>query len=89
MRARRYSVSRLLAGATTVAVLSGLAGALAGCSAGGNSTSPATPTTAPAPGANIDPNANGIITGPINKAKTVVTQLNQQQSQQQQDTGGG
>ncbi|HEX9530037.1 MAG TPA: hypothetical protein VF954_02790 [Acidimicrobiales bacterium] len=59
-----------------------LSAGLAACSGGsGPASAPTATTQPPAPGANVDPNAHGVITDPINRAKTVVTQLNQQQSQ--------
>jgi len=36
----------------------------------------------------VDPNSNGAVAGPINKARTAVSQLNQQQQQEEQQTGG-
>ncbi len=61
--------------------------ALGACGGGGQSSGTA-PTTMPAPGANVDPNSGGIVGGPVNKAKSAVSQLNQQQSQERQQTGG-
>jgi hypothetical protein len=55
---------------------------------GGQSSGTSAPTTTPAPAANIDPNAGGPVAGPVNKARSAVSQLNQQQQQQQQQTGG-
>jgi len=59
-----------------------------GACGGGGQSSGSTPTTSPAPGANIDPNSQGIVGGPVNKAKSAVSSLNQQQQQEQQQTGG-
>jgi len=60
---------------------------LGACGGGGSSTG-STPTTAPGPGAKIDPNSQGVVGGPVNKAKSAVTSLNQQQQQEEQQTGG-
>ena len=65
-----------------------LALTLGACGGGGQSSGSTTPTTTPAPGANVDPNSNGVIAGPVNRAKSVVSSLNQQQQQEQQQTGG-
>jgi hypothetical protein len=55
---------------------------------GGGSSGTSAPNTPPAPAAKVDPNSNGAVAGPINKARTAVSQLNQQQQQEQQQTGG-
>jgi hypothetical protein len=61
----------------------------AACGGGGSSgTAGTTATTTPAPGANVNPNANGYVGSPVNKAKTAVTNLNQYQHQEEQQTGG-
>ena len=64
-----------------------LALALGACGGGGQSTG-TTVTTAPGPGAKVDPNSGGVVGGPVNRAKSVVTSLNQQQHQEEQQTGG-
>ena len=74
--------------AAAAAGLAVLALTLGACGGGGSSSSGSTPTTTPAPGANIDPNSNGVIGGPVNKAKTAVSNLNQQQQQEVNETGG-
>jgi len=51
----------------------------AACGGGGGRST--TPTTSGAPGASIDPNANGTFTGPINTARRTADQVNQQQQQ--------
>ena len=68
-----------------------LVGALAaGCgNAASGSNSTGASTTAPAPAASIDPNARGVITGPINSARNTANQLNEQQNRTQQQAGGG
>jgi len=59
-----------------------------GACGGGGQSSGSTPTTSPAPGAKIDPNSQGIVGGPVNKAKSAVSGLNQQTHQEEQQTGG-
>jgi hypothetical protein len=59
-----------------------------GACGGGGSSSGSTPTTSPAPGANIDPNSQGVIGGPVNRAKSAVDAQNQQTRQEEQQTGG-
>jgi len=61
---------------------------LLGACGGGGQSGTSAPTTAPAPAAKVDPNSNGAVAGPINKARTAVSQLNQQQQQEEQQTGG-
>lgn len=56
---------------------------VAGACGGGGSSE----THAP-PAAKIDPNAGGYIGGPVNRARTQVSNLNQQQQQLEQQTGG-
>lgn len=56
---------------------------LGACGGGGGSK--ATPENA-TPGAAIDSGASGVITGPINKARSTVTALNNQQQQEEQQT---
>ena len=58
------------------------------CGGGGQSSGTSAPTTAPAPAAKVDPNSNGAIAGPVNRARSVVTQQNQQLQQEEQQTGG-
>jgi hypothetical protein len=65
--------------AAAVVAIVGLAGA---CGGGGTSD-----THAP-PAAKIDPNAGGYIGGPVNGAKTQASNLNQQQQQVEQQSGG-
>jgi len=65
-----------------------LALTLGACGGGGQSSGSTTPTTTPAPGAKIDPNSQGVVGGPVNRAKTAVSNLNQQQHQEEQQTGG-
>ena len=62
----------------------------AACGGGGGAShgSATTPTTSPAPGANVDPNANGVYTGPINRAKQV-GQQSDARNQQVDSQGGG
>jgi hypothetical protein len=63
------------------------AAALMGTAACGGG-SPAKPaSSSPAPGANVDPAANGTFTGPINKAKQVGQQSDTRTSQMQQGDG--
>ena len=64
-----------------------LAFVLGACGGGGQSSG-STPTTTPAPGAKIDPNSQGVIAGPVNRAKTAVSNLNQYQQREEQQTGG-
>lgn len=71
-----------------LAAAAAVAAALLVGACGGGGTSSTTPTTSAPPGAKIDPNANGTFTGPINKAKSTVTQLNQQQNQLNGSDGG-
>ncbi|MBV8386404.1 MAG: hypothetical protein JO155_06395 [Acidimicrobiia bacterium] len=59
-----------------------------GACGGGGSSSGSTPTTASAPGAKIDPNSQGVVGGPVNRAKTAVTNLNNYQQQEVDQTGG-
>jgi hypothetical protein len=61
---------------------------LGACGGGGGSSSGSTPTTSPAPGANIGPNSQGVIGGPVNRAKSAVDAQNQQTHQEEQQTGG-
>ena len=66
-----------------------LVGACLLSACGGSGSSSSTPaTTAPAPGAAVNPNAGGYVGGPVNTARNTVNQLNQQQHQQEQQTGG-
>ena len=81
------AVSMRTAPAAAAAGLLALALALGACGGGGQSTG-TTVTTAPGPGAKVDPNSGGVVGGPVNKAKSVVTSLNQQQHQEEQQTGG-
>jgi hypothetical protein len=75
--------------ARTLIVATALGSAvLLGACGGGESSGTSAPTTPPAPAAKVDPNSNGAVAGPINKARTAVSQLNQQQQQEQQQTGG-
>ena len=53
---------------------------LVAAACGGGGARSTTPTTSRAPGASIDPNANGTFTGPINAARRTADQVNQQQS---------
>jgi hypothetical protein len=55
---------------------------------GSTGTAGTTATTTPAPGANVNPNASGYVNTPVNKARTAVTNLNQYQHQEEQQTGG-
>ena len=59
-----------------------------GACGGGGSSSGSTPTTAPAPGAKVDPNSQGVVGGPVNRAKSAVSSLNQYQQHEEQQTGG-
>lgn len=61
---------------------------LTACGGGSSSSGGTTATTAPAPGSGISANAGGYVGGPVNKARNTVDQLNQQQKQEQQQTGG-
>ena len=74
--------ARRLAGVALLAL------ALSACGGGGSGASSGPTTTSPAPGANVDPNAHGYYTGPINDAKNAVNDLNAQQHQLEQQTGG-
>jgi hypothetical protein len=58
--------------------LAGLAGACGGSDS---------ETHAP-PGANVDPNASGAVVSPINRAQTQASNLEQQQQQVEQQSGG-
>jgi hypothetical protein len=73
---------------TARAAAFGLALVLGAGACGGGGSTGTTATTAPGPGANVDPNSGGVVGGPVNKAKTAVTSLNQQQQQLEQQTGG-
>lgn len=84
---KRVDGIRRLGLAACVATIGVVAGACAATGGGGASTPPS--TTQPAPGANVDPNSNNFITGPVNKAKSTVQQQNQQLNQEQQQSGGG
>ncbi|MGH9207084.1 MAG: hypothetical protein ACRD1G_11075 [Acidimicrobiales bacterium] len=66
--------------------ISGCATASPSGGPGGSATT--TVTTNPPPAANINPNANGVITGPINKARNTANAQDQQQSSEQQAGGG-
>jgi hypothetical protein len=57
-----------------------------GACGGGAKPSGASPPPSSAPGANIDPNANGTFTGPINQAKRVAGQQTQHDAQENQQT---
>jgi len=59
-----------------------------GACGGGGQSSGSTSTTTPAPGAKIDPNSQGVVGGPVNRAKTAVSNLNQYQQREEQQTGG-
>ena len=59
-----------------------------GACGGGGSSSGSTPTTTPAPGAKVDPNSQGVVGGPVNRAKSAVSSLNQHQQHEEQQTGG-
>lgn len=67
-------------------------GALGLSACGGGTGKPASPTVPAvsnvplAPGANIDPNANGTFTGPINRARDVAGDANQRTQQLEQQT---
>src|SRR4051812_14992785 len=80
---RRMVVTAVALGALAVPVLGA-------CGGGGGSSSPSTaPTTSPAPGAKVDPNATGYVGGSINKAKAVAAQQEQHDGQIQQQGGAG
>ncbi len=72
-----------------LAAVAAVGTALGACGSTGGGASPSPSTTQQAPGANVDPNSNNVITGPVNKAKSTVDQQNQQLYQEQQQTGGG
>ena len=59
-----------------------------GACGGGGSPSGSPATTAPAPGSGVKAGAGGSIGGPVNTARQTVDQLNQQQRQEEQQTGG-
>jgi len=59
-----------------------------GACGGGGSSSGSPTTTAPAPGSGVKSGTGGVIGGPVNTARDTVNKLNQQQSQQEQQTGG-
>ena len=52
-----------------------------GACGGGSKPASTTPTSTVAPGANVDPNANGAVTGPINQAKKAADQQEQYDQQ--------
>jgi hypothetical protein len=72
---------RPLAAAGLVAALF----ALGACGGGAKPNGASSPASS-APGANVDPNANGTFTGPINQAKRVAGQQSQQSAQENQQT---
>jgi ABC-type uncharacterized transport system auxiliary subunit len=69
-------------------VVAAVLGAVVLGACGGGGAKPASTSTPAAPGANVDPNANGTFTGPINKAKTTATNVNNQQQQLTNTTAG-
>ena len=69
--------------------VAGLAAAVLAIGAcGGGHPSTSQPPTSSAPGASIDPNADGTFTGPINQAKRTAAQQSQQGTQLDQQTAG-
>jgi len=70
---------------TVLALLATAAVVLGACggSGGGRAAPPAPPA------ARIDPNANGTFTGPVNHARSVAGQQDQQQRQLDSHTGNG
>ena len=63
--------------AALVLTVAGLAG---GCGSGDDTQAP--------PAAEVDPNADGYVGGPINQAKTQASNLTEQQRQVEQQGGG-
>ena len=61
---------------------------LLGACGGGGSSAGSPATTTPAAGSGVKQGAGGYIGGPVNTARDAVNKLNQQQSQEQQQTGG-
>ncbi len=70
--------SRLALAAATALATALLAGA---CGGGGSAGSSPSSTTTPAPAARIDPTSKGVITEPVNKARSTVDSLNERQPQ--------
>jgi hypothetical protein len=69
-------------------LITGAAGACGGGGGGGSGTAQ-TPAAPAAPAAAIDPSSNNVITGPINRARTVAEQQDGQTRQLDQQSGGG
>jgi hypothetical protein len=81
---RRLRVTAVALGACATVSLFGACG---GGGDGGSSSTPA--TTAPAPGANVDPNATGYVGGSINKAKAVAASSEQHDADVEQQGSAG
>jgi hypothetical protein len=77
-RWRQVVVWAVLAGCATFGL-----GACGGGDGGGGDPAPA------APGANVDPNADGVVGGSINKAKGVANDAEERDAQLEQQGGGG
>lgn len=67
----------------------GLAAALVsgGCGGGGGDDGPESPPAAP--GANVDPDADGVIGGSVNRAKDVADDAESRDADLEQQGGGG
>jgi hypothetical protein len=74
--------ARRLLAAAVISV--SLAGALGACGGGG----PKAQTPAQPPATSIDRNAGGVVGTPVNRARNVVGQLNQHESELERRTGG-
>ncbi len=60
-----------------------------GCGGGGGDDPAVKAPPPPAPGANVDPSSNNVITGPINQAKKVAGQQEQRDRELDQTTATG
>ena len=65
-----------------------MCGGLAGCASSGGAPASGPATTSPAPAASVNPSSNGLITGPINQARSTANSLDRQQAGEQSQTGG-
>ena len=81
MRLVRWSTSVRRGAAIVVAVAS--IALLGACGGGSGSDGGSTPAPA-SPGANVDPNAHGVVGGPINRAKDVAEDAESRDAQVEQ-----